>query len=808
MHPSALPLRGWIFDTYPTHGGMVVWIVDAEGQCHRLLDPFQPSFYVAGPVAALRQLAAELRRMRLAEPVGMTRRQEFWTGEPRDVLEFLLLDAERQPALLRHLATPRPEITLYDCDLPLPLSYCHARGIFPLAKVRVFDAGVGDRGSGDSNGAETGGTPKDQSATSNGTGGPRNGTRRDPAPDPWPPASGPVELRYEVEGSAWDLEYPEPPLTLMALTGRGDEQGRGAPIGKLRAVTVVCQDDVSTIEEGDPATLLAELNHLIRRFDPHAIVTDWGDAFLVPTLLTLAHRAEVPLELDREMVRRRTRTAGRSYFSYGRVVYQAPSYPFFGRWHLDSRNSFLLQETELAGLLELSRLSKVPVQKMARTSPGSAISQMQLDRALTDRILVPWKKGEPERWKTAWDLLVSDKGGLVYQPITGLYQRVAEIDFASMYPAMMVRHNISPETVGCACCPDNAAPEIGYSTCRKRDGLVTRTLRPILTRRQALKQLRKASTGAARARYDHRQNALKWILVTCFGYLGYKNARFGRIEAHETVTAYAREKLLTARALAEARGFRVLHAIVDSMWIVKPGTTEAEVLDLCREIQEAVGITINLEGIYKWVSFLPSRVDPALSVANRYLGAFQSGELKLRGIDLRRSDTPPLVAQAQQRMVEVLGAADDLAGYAARIPEVLDLFVEYAWRLREGQVRLEDLVIRRTVSKEASDYKTNSQIGLASRQMATRGVAVHPGERVRYVISDADAPNAEARVQAIPFASPDTPYDTGKYLELLCRAVETLLWHHGYTVERLRAVLAERGVVAKRAGGGVRQVDW
>ena len=802
MSSPPLPLRGWIFDTYPTHDGMVVWIVDVEGRSHRLVDPFQPSFYVAGPVPALRQLGLELHRMRLAEPVGMTRRQEFWTGESRDVLECLLLDPERQPALLRHLATPRPGVTLYDCDLPLPLSYCHARGIFPLAKVRVCEAGAGGRGSGASNGAETQGTVNDQFSMPNGTGGRRNGNRGDPAPGPWPLAPGTAELRYEVEGSAWDLEYPEPPLTLMALTGRGDEQGRGAPIGKLRALSVACQDDVTTIEEGDPATLLVELNRLIRRFDPHAIVTDWGDAFLVPTLLTLARRAEVPLELDREMIRRRPRTAGRSYFSYGRIVYQAPSYPFFGRWHLDSRNSFLLQETELAGLLELSRLSKVPVQKMARTSPGSAISQMQLDRALTDRILVPWKKGEPERWKTAWDLLVSDKGGLVYQPITGLYEEVAEIDFASMYPAMMVRHNISPETVDCACCPDNAAPEIGYSTCRKRDGLVTRTLRPILARRQALKQLRKASTGAARARYDHRQNALKWILVTCFGYLGYKNARFGRIEAHETVTAYAREKLLSARTLAEARGFRVLHAIVDSMWIARPGATEAEVLDLCREIQDAVGIAINLEGIYKWVSFLPSRVDPNVSVANRYLGAFRSGELKLRGIDLRRSDTPPLVSQAQQRMVEILGAADGLAGYAARIPDILDLFVEYAWRLREGQVRLDDLVIRRTVSKAAGDYKTNSQIGLASRQMAARGVAVHPGERVRYVISDADAPDVEARVQAIPFAGPDTPYDTGKYMELLCRAVETLLWHHGYTVKRLQEVLARQGLGVGGWGSG------
>jgi len=758
---------------------MVVWIVDAEGKSHRLVDPFQPSFYAAGPVAALRQLAADLHRMRLAVPVGMTRRQEFWTGEPRDALEFRLLDPERQPALLRHLAVPRPGITLYDCDLLPALTYCHARGIFPLAKVTV-------------------------APMTHGEGEPRTEAFPADAANPQSAIRNP-QLQYQVEGSAWDLDYPEPPLIMMALASQGDEQGRGAPLGKLRALTVACEGYHTTIEEGDPETLLAELNGLIRRFDPHAIVTDWGDAFLVPALLDLARRAGIPLEFDRETVRRRIPRAGRSYFSYGRVVYQAPSYPFFGRWHLDSRNSFVLKETEVAGLLELSRLSKVPVQKMARTSPGSAISQMQLDRALADGILIPWKKGEPERWKTAWDLLVADKGGLIYQPITGLYENVAEIDFASMYPAMMVRHNISPETVDCACCPDNAAPEIGYSTCRRREGLVTRTLRPILQRRQALKRLRNHACGVTRARYDHRQSALKWILVTCFGYLGYKNARFGRIEAHETVTAYAREKLLTARTLAEERGFRVLHAIVDSMWIVKPGATEAEVLDLCRAIREAVGIEINLEGIYKWVSFLPSRVDPAVSVANRYLGAFRSGELKLRGIDLRRSDTPPLVAEAQQRMVEVLAQADDLAGFAARIPEVLEIFAEYAWRLREGQVRLEDLTIRRTVSKEAGEYKGNSQIGLASRQMADRGVAVHPGERVRYVISDADAPNAEARVRAVPFLSPDTPYDTGKYLELLCRAAETLLWHHGYDCRRLLRILAERGVMPERERSAARQ---
>ena len=58
------------------------------------------------------------------------------------------------------------------------------------------------------------------------------------------------------------------------------------------------------------------------------------------------------------------------------------------------------------------------------------------------------------------------------------------------------------------------------------------------------------------AMYDQRAKVLKWVLVTCFGYTGYRNARFGRIECHESITAYGREILLQSAEMAEARGFR------------------------------------------------------------------------------------------------------------------------------------------------------------------------------------------------------------------------------------------------------------
>ena len=123
-------------------------------------------------------------------------------------------------------------------------------------------------------------------------------------------------------------------------------------------------------------------------------------------------------------------------------------------WNGDLENSFIIKECGLEGLIELSRLSKIPVQRMARTSTGTCISAMQVERAIKDGYLVPLRKSQVEDFKTAEELLTIDKGGLTYRPIPGFYEELAEIDFASMYPTLMAKFNLSPETVNCRCCPD------------------------------------------------------------------------------------------------------------------------------------------------------------------------------------------------------------------------------------------------------------------------------------------------------------------------------------------------------------------
>lgn len=112
------------------------------------------------------------------------------------------------------------------------------------------------------------------------------------------------------------------------------------------------------------------------------------------------------------------------------------------------------------------------------------------------------------------------------------------------------------------------------------------------------------------------------------------------------MTAYGREALLRAKETAEDLGYTVLHMYVDGLWVHKPGaSTVTDFQPLLDEILARTRLPISLDGIYRWMAFLPSRIDARVPVANRYFGVFQDGTLKLRGVEVRRRDTPPFIAQ-------------------------------------------------------------------------------------------------------------------------------------------------------------------
>lgn len=796
---AATAHTGWLFDLYPRGDRMVLWFITDEGRRLRLLDPFAPSFYVAGfaddgppgPLApsaapARRQFFRELEKMEGLAAEGPAERTDLWTGRPRRVEAVRITDLGRAKISLHRLARRFPALLYFNADILPEVHYGYDRGLFPTARCAFR-------------------------------------------------AQGENLVDCRTLDDPYDTDYTPLPLVEAVLRADGVFTGRRP---RLRSLSLEIDGRTRTWEEGPPAALLISFRDALRETDPDLLWTEGGDSGLLPALLALAAQCGIDdLGLDREpAVEREIVAEGRTYISYGRVLYQAPDYPLYGRWHLDRRNSFWTDETGLHGLLEVARLAKIPVQRTARRSIGTGISSIQLDLAYREGVLIPWKKTQPEAWKSATTLLKADRGGLVYQPLVGVYEDVVELDFASMYPTIMVRCNVSPETVNCACCtPDPTlgdatgayglgdapgaefaqagertgdyggglpatspeplerrrdVPEIGYTICRRRRGLVSRALEPIIAKRARYKRIMKeaaarAASGASRRekedaaelrrRSNGRQGAIKWLLVCCFGYLGYRNARFGRIEAHESTCAFSREKLIRTREVAEARGFGMLHAIVDCVWLRKPGMTDADIDALCEEAGRATDLILAIEGRYRWIVFLPSRQNPDMPVPNRYFGAFVDGTLKFRGIELRRSDQPPYVKALQRELLDRLAAAPSLAAIRERRDEFADLVLDAERRVLGREVPREELLLRRKTSKEAEEYRGNAMTAVAARQARRAGLPLHAGEALSFLVLNAGDPDPDSRLRLVPLLRPEDAYDAAFYAELTRRAAATLL---------------------------------
>jgi DNA polymerase-2 len=723
-----MEITGWLLDLYATREGAVLWLIGDDGERHRLYQSFPVTFYAAGPALRLRALWRFLQGQPIPVKLSRTERRELFEG-PTTVLAAEVQNPADQPILFRRVAQAFPDLTYYDADVHLALRHAVVHGTFPLARCQLECDKTGSVQS------------------------------------------------IQVQDSPWDLDPPRPGLRILSIEPDTDP-AHAAPTGLL----VRFEKGTYCLSLEPVRPLLVNLNAILCRHDPDLLLTTWGDTWLMPRLLESLRQSGLSLPLNRDPAQGAARRPERTYFSYGQVIHRGPQWHLFGRWHLDRMNAMLFHDYGLDGVLEMARITALPVQTAARVSPGTGISAMQAVTASRQGILVPWRNRQAEGSKTAFDLLAADQGGLVYQPTVGVHGDVAEIDFISMYPSIMRRFNLSPETVntdeefGFRNSNFEWVPELGLKVDCSHRGLIPETLAPLLDKRLALKnRLAEASSWHPnRSTWKAWASAHKWLLVTCFGYLGYKNARFGRIESHQAVTAYGRECLLRAKEAAEDFGCTVLHMYVDGLWVKKEGAKMAgDFQPILEEIAIRTGLPVALDGIYRWVAFLPSRQDRRVPVANRYFGVFQDGTLKMRGIEARRRDTPRWIAQAQEEMLACLGRAASPTELPTCLPEIMCLLRRKLADLRAGRVPLKDLVVRQKLSRNLEEYRVPSAAARAARQLATVGKRLGPGEYVRFLYTRGEPGVHAWDLAGLPAVA---CLDAKGYGELLRRSVECVLW--------------------------------
>ncbi len=734
---------------------MAVWLLADDGRRIKVIEPWKPTAYLRGSRGEAERVQRWFLNQGVAADLALTQKTEIMEGVPCDTWALALGDAERSMMLFGGAMRRFTEVTWYNADLVPDRYWFWETQRHPLARVEAV-------------------------------------------------VEGETLISMRVLDAIWDVDYESPPLVVLGLRLEGiarnpahDRRGSYA-----RRLEVHLDGKASLWEPDEPGEVPRRLARLIADRDPDLIVTEHGDAWLLPELDAQAKQYGVTIPWNHDPARPPRRTKSRSYFSYGAIIHRDAAWHLYGRLHLDQRNSFALGTSGLTGLFETARLGRLPLQTAARTSVGTAISSMQVARALADGILIPVDKRETEDFKTGEELLQTDRGGLIFQPDLGLFEGVGELDFASMYPTIMVTKNLSQETMNCACCaadPAARVPGTPLWSCRHGKGLIPRTLAPLLAKRAACRALKKTgATPAIRERAAALTTAHKWMLVCCFGYLGYKNARFGRIEAHEATNAWGREAILRAKEVAEEAGYRMLHAIVDSLW-VKPldGTaaTPEGCLALTRAIEADTGLPVAVEGVYRWIAFLPSKVDARRAVSQRYLGAFLDGTTKERGVEFRRVDAAPFVAALQRELVAALAKAMTGAEARAIADAQVDRVREVVGDVRAGRMHAADLTIRRHLSKDPAAYTVATPLAVAAGQLGARGAKLEAGEMVAYVLG-------ESRAWAAQVFPEGEPYDAAAYEQEALRAAATVLGPFGWGLERLESLVGRpRGRAAAGRDG-------
>ena len=718
---------GWLLDAYSLDDKIILWIKDNNNKLFRIEKQWTLSLYVASDSksnlsrlttnTAIKSFVKEFKIMSKFERVSDVKKSH--------VLQLTLKKSNDAIKLAKNIESLNVFgiYRLYNVDIPPEQMYLYEHKLYPLGQYKIQD--------------------------------------------------GILNELSDIEETNYLLPvFKKIKFNVYAKTKQS--------IPKFTDVIDQIKVDGIIIKNKSEKQMILDCVKLIQHIDPDFIITDNGDVWDFPYLIYRAsqHKILNHLVFGREPSYPilRPKRKGNSFFAYGQIHFKPTAIKFLGRIHIDQSNCFIWQhEHSIHGLYEIARTCRLPLQTAARASIGKCMSSIQFYNATQQDLLIPWKPVVSEIFKTRMNLFVGDRGGLILEPRIGVYENVGEVDFVSLFGNIMLRKNISAETINCKCCPDSKyiVPELNYRICKKK-GLVPKSLEILLSKRKKYSKLAENTKDPTELEiYKQRKAALKWILVTSFGYLGFNNAKFGRIDAHMAVCAFARKLLLDAIHISEDNGFKVLHGIVDSIWIHKNNATKTDYDNIRKKIANKTGFDLSLD-IYNWIVFLASKKSSILPVPNRYFGAKKDGNLKIRGIEMRRHDTPKFFKDCQLDILTLFASCTSIADVKKAISEAKSIQKKYDDLILQNKVPLEVLSFTNRVTKGTNQNTRNTIQSDVLNQLKWEGQYIEPGQKIQYVVNDYSKKFSKRSIPII-LTNSDVCYDKHRYSELLNKCCKSII---------------------------------
>ncbi len=409
----------------------------------------------------------------------------------------------------------------------------------------------------------------------------------------------------------------------------------------------------------------------------------------------------------------------------------------------DAHITWELTQLVLPLELEMARVTRLSPSDVVGATSSQLVESLLMCEAVARGAIVPNKPTDEEAKARELNPI---EGAYVKTPSPGIYENMVVFDFRGLYPSIIIAHNIDPFTLNCSDCKgDGYISPTGAHFCKKHRGLIPDVLAKVMKARAELKdKLKKLEPGSDEYRAMFaRQQTLKILANSYYGYLAFSRSRYYSRSAAESVTAWGRQFIMQTGEKAEKAGFKLLYQDTDSCFLLMGDKKKEDVLEWMKHVNADLphGMELELEAFYPRGVFVSKKVTGAVGTNSdsaakttgakkKYALIDDKGRIKIRGFELVRRDWSVIARETQRRVLEAILKDGSKERAVAIVREVVA-------EIRAGKMPLEKFAIETQLVKPLDKYEVMSPELAAALKHNKRGKGERMGQGsvVRYVIT-------------------------------------------------------------------------